>query len=176
MTGEYPAFIGNFRGGRSVPIDTIVIHTTEATFYSAVQWFAQDHKPFQKGPTSAHYVVGQQGQVARCVNDEDTAFHAGNFPVNLRSIGIECEGHADEQSTWTQPMFDALLDLCAVLVKKHRIPVDRSHIFGHCDVPDPFDPKLKGGVGHNVDPGPWFPWDRFIEALRIRTTTQGDVA
>jgi N-acetyl-anhydromuramyl-L-alanine amidase AmpD len=175
MIATYPAFVGNYRSGRSCPVDTIVIHTTEATFYSAVTWFSQDHKEFNRGPTSAHYVVGQKGQVARCVEDTDTAFHAGSFPMNLRSLGIECEGEAALKTTWANPLLDALLDLCSELTARHRIPVDRAHIIGHSEVPNPFEPGKFGGVGGNVDPGPFFPWERFMSALLARTN-QGGVA
>src|SRR5712692_4486776 len=40
---------------------------------------------------SAHYVVGQDGRVAQLVSEDDTAYHAGKYEVNLRSIGIEHE-------------------------------------------------------------------------------------
>src|SRR5438034_11541785 len=40
---------------------------------------------------SAHYVVGQDGRIAQLVSEDDTAYHAGRYEVNLRSIGIEHE-------------------------------------------------------------------------------------
>src|SRR2546430_17133244 len=40
---------------------------------------------------SAHYVVGQDGRIAQLVSEDDTAYHAGKYDVNQRSIGIEHE-------------------------------------------------------------------------------------
>lgn len=44
---------------------------------------------FTGAATSAHYVASA-GKVSCLVNVADTAYHAGNWNVNLRSIGIEC--------------------------------------------------------------------------------------
>jgi N-acetyl-anhydromuramyl-L-alanine amidase AmpD len=38
---------------------------------------------------SAHYVIGADGRIAQLVSEDDTAYHAGVFSVNQRSIGIE---------------------------------------------------------------------------------------
>ena len=42
--------------------------------------------------TSAHYGVGQDGQVHQYVKESDTAWHAGNWDANITSVGIEHEG------------------------------------------------------------------------------------
>lgn len=39
--------------------------------------------------TSAHYQVETDGTVGQLVHDRDTAYHAGSWTANLRSIGIE---------------------------------------------------------------------------------------
>lgn len=85
-----PAAAGNFMSGRSgQSIALIVDHWVGAgTLEQAVQHF--------KNPgtqVSAHYVVGTDGRIVQVVKDQDTAFHAGVWQTNLRSIGIEHECH-----------------------------------------------------------------------------------
>lgn len=75
-------------------IDTIVIHwwgwpAQSGSFDGTLRWFCD---PSSGAQTSAHYVV-EPGRVACIVDPDDTAWHAGNWPVNQRSIGIECSPH-----------------------------------------------------------------------------------
>jgi len=37
------------------------------------------------------FVIGHDGRIAQLVSEDDTAYHAGKFEGNLRSIGIEHE-------------------------------------------------------------------------------------
>ncbi|HET6702560.1 MAG TPA: peptidoglycan recognition family protein, partial [Gemmatimonadaceae bacterium] len=78
---------GNYTLGREGnAIDLIVDHWTVVMFEGAIRRF--------KDPTSrlsAHYVIGQDGRIAQLVSEDDTAYHAGRYEVNLRSIGIEHE-------------------------------------------------------------------------------------
>ena len=39
------------------------------------------------------------------------------------------------------------------LTERYGISVDRQHVMGHCDVPDPRNPKQFGGMHHHSDPG-----------------------
>ena len=58
---------------------------------------------FTRGPgsgTSAHYVVSG-GRITQICHDYDTAYHAGNWQINLRSIGIECRPEATEEDLRT---------------------------------------------------------------------------
>ena len=72
------------RGGSAVEL--IVDHWTVVMFEGAIRRF--------KDPASilsAHYVIGSDGRIAQLVSEDDTAYHAGVFSVNQRSIGIEHE-------------------------------------------------------------------------------------
>jgi hypothetical protein len=67
-------------------VDLIVDHWTVVMFEGAIRRF--------KDPTSrlsAHYLIGQDGRIAQLVSEDDAAYHAGKYAVNLRSIGIEHE-------------------------------------------------------------------------------------
>lgn len=78
----------NFTEGRQGnKISEIVIHhwgQDGQSFDGVVNWLCR-----KNGDSSAHYVV-EAGKVACIVNCWDTAWHAGNFNHNLKSIGIEC--------------------------------------------------------------------------------------
>ncbi|HEV8654267.1 MAG TPA: peptidoglycan recognition family protein [Candidatus Limnocylindria bacterium] len=77
----------NYTVGREgSTVELIVDHWTVVMFEGAIRRF--------KDPASrlsAHYVIGQDGRIAQLVSEDDTAYHAGSYPVNLRSIGIEHE-------------------------------------------------------------------------------------
>jgi N-acetyl-anhydromuramyl-L-alanine amidase AmpD len=67
-------------------MELIVDHWTVVMFEGAIRRF--------KDPASilsAHYVIGSDGRIAQLVSEDDTAYHAGVFSVNQRSIGIEHE-------------------------------------------------------------------------------------
>src|SRR5581483_8554984 len=55
-----------------------------------------------------------------------------------------------------------LAALTAWLCDRYGIPKDRSHIIGHDEVPDPYNPGQFGGSGHHQDPGPYFDWTTFM--------------
>jgi hypothetical protein len=65
-------------------------------------------------------------------------------------------------------------------VRRYRIPVDRRHIIGHDEVPDPFDPGTFGGSDHHTDPGAYWRWGYYLKlvrklafpnTLKVKTTT-----
>ena len=73
-------------GRDSHSVELIVDHWTVVMFEGAIRRF--------KDPASilsAHYVIGSDGRIAQLVSEDDTAYHAGVFSVNQRSIGIEHE-------------------------------------------------------------------------------------
>jgi hypothetical protein len=54
----------------------------------------------------------------------------------------------------------------AQLASKYAIPVDRAHIIGHDEVPDPNHPGLHGGADHHTDPGSCWNWDYYLSLVR----------
>src|SRR5882672_12216092 len=100
------------RGGNSVEL--IVDHWTVVMFEGAIRRF--------KDPTSilsAHYVVGQDGRIAQLVSEDDTAYHAGKYDVNLRSIGIEHE--AGPAMAPTDALYAASARLHAEIASNHGL-------------------------------------------------------
>ena len=53
---------------------------------------------WQTREASAHYQVESSGRIGQLVWDDDTAWHAGNFSANQKSIGIE---HANQGNSMT---------------------------------------------------------------------------
>jgi N-acetyl-anhydromuramyl-L-alanine amidase AmpD len=158
-----PAALGNYSRGRKHRIDTLVIHVMEGGFEPTGVWFATPD-----ARASAHYGVSVDGDVAQYVLDADTAWHAGNAEYNARSVGIELEGHCSDPDAFTPAMLDSLVELADGLCCQHGIVKDRVHIIGHNEVPDPRHPDQRGGAGHHFDPGQYFQWERFMEALTRR--------
>lgn len=40
--------------------------------------------------------------------------------------------------------------------------MDRTHVIGHSEVPDPNNPGLYGGEAHHSDPGPYWDWSTYM--------------
>lgn len=112
----------NYNIGRAEkPIDYIVIHHwghEGQSFSGVVCWLCR-----MNGDSSAHYVV-QGGRVECIVNPNDTAWHAGNWNYNLRTIGIEC------RPEMTDGDFDTTARLIANLWKLYG----KKPIIGHRDI------------------------------------------
>ncbi|MER7807078.1 N-acetylmuramoyl-L-alanine amidase [Streptomyces sp900116325] len=132
-------------------IDRVVIHVTQGSFRGAVRVFQDPGHG-----AAAHYVVRKDGHVTQMIRELDVAFHAGNKSYNERSVGIEHEGFVDRPKDFTAAMYEASARLSAAICGRYRIPVDRTHIIGHVEVP---------GTDH-TDPGPHWDWDRYIELVR----------
>jgi hypothetical protein len=95
-------------------VQLIVDHWTVVMFEGAIRRF--------KDPASrlsAHYVIKQDGRIAQLLNEDDTAYHAGNYAVNLRSIGIEHEaGPAMEP---TEALYAASAQLHIEIARRHAL-------------------------------------------------------
>ncbi len=102
---------------------------------------------------SSHYLISQNGQIFKLLDEKKRAWHAGiSFwdgftDLNSLSIGIELDfSPKDKNNTFSKKLINSLL----LLIKKLKIKYDiqDSNILGHSDIA-PFRKK---------DPGPRFPW------------------
>jgi len=146
----------------SSPITRIVIHTTEAPYAAAIRYFAH------AGPVaSADYVIrSSDGAITQMVRERDVAWHSGNRQYNATSIGIEHEAFVHDCSWYTTAMYKSSARLVAHLADKYGIPIDRAHIIGHYQVPDPYHLGGFGGFAHHADPGPCWNWRRYLRLIR----------
>jgi hypothetical protein len=156
-----PAHYGNYTDANRGPgmVEEIVLHVAQGSYPGTVSWF-QD----PAANASAHYVVSPKGRVAQCVRDEDIAWHAGWWPTNRRSIGIEHAGYIGNPRWFTDAMYHSSARLAASLARRLGIPVDREHIIGHNRVPG--CPGTGGGVRCHTDPGRYWDWDRYLRLIR----------
>lgn len=139
----------NWRAGRAWPHapDSITIHVTEGSAASVRSWFGANRP--NDNPSAAHYMVTVAGGVELFVDEDDTAYHAGQLvepshPVviaryaagkytpNSYAIGIEHEGDGLHELTDAQRR--ASVALIADICRRRGIPADRTHIFGHHEV------------------------------------------
>ena len=147
------------RGPRA--IDEIVVHVTEGKFWGSVSWLRN-----QRSHASSHYIVSRKGRIVQLVHDSDIAWHAGNWKVNVRSIGVEHEGYVDDAAGFTTKQYRASARLVAYIARRALMPIDRRHIIGHDEVPNPFDASKRGGSDAHTDPGSTWNWARYLRLVR----------
>ncbi len=119
---------------------------------------------------SSHYLITEDGQIARLVDEEKRAWHAGRShwrgidDVNSASIGIELvnPGHEYGYRPFPDAQMEALLPLMAGIVERHG--VTRGNIVGHSDIA----PTRK------LDPGELFDWER-LAAVRLALPRRADI-
>ena len=80
---------------------------------------------------SSHYIVGLNGEIIRCVPENEVAFHAGNRTMNRRSIGIE-NCHPDWDGKFNNNTYNSLIELCADLCRRHGLSIN--DIIRHHDI------------------------------------------
>lgn len=117
----------NYRAGRALPIDRIVIHWMVGTLASTDTVFQDKNRG-----TSAHYGI-ENGNVHQYVYERDTAFHAGVGTMNARSLGIEHSAAPGREAT--PETIETSARLIADLATRHSIPLDRQHVIKHSEVP-----------------------------------------
>jgi N-acetylmuramoyl-L-alanine amidase-like protein len=142
---------------QSQKISYIVIHDTEETYDNTIR-LVQD-------PTyvSWNYTIrSNDGHVAQHVKAKDVAWHAGNWYVNAKAIGIEHEGFGADGSWYTEAQYRNSAKLVRYLAQKYDIPLDRAHILGHDNVPGTVPSTV---AGMHWDPGPYWDWAHYFDLL-----------
>ena len=143
---------------KSQSIKYIVVHDTEGAWEGVLN-MVQD-------PTyvSWQYTLrSTDGHIAQHVKAKDVAWHAGNWYVNAKSIGLEHEGFLAAPDAWyTEAMYRSSARLVTYLAKKYGIPLDRQHILGHDTVPGTTTANIPG---MHTDPGPYWDWQHYFTLL-----------
>lgn len=154
--GEY----GNYDKAerpQSQQITHIVIHDTECS-YDAALGLVQD-------PTylAWHYTLrSSDGHIAQHILTKDVGWHAGNWYINAKSIGVEHEGYGAQGTWYTEAMYRTSAKLVRYLAEKYDIPLDRQHIIGHDNVPGTIPSTV---AGMHWDPGPYWDWSHYFDLL-----------
>lgn len=108
---------------------------------------------------SSHFLIRRQGEIIQFVSCAKRAWHAGQScwqgveRCNDFSIGVELEG--SDTIPFESIQYIQLVALTKALLKAYPI----THIVGHADIA----PTRK------TDPGPFFDWQRFHEAIQAFT-------
>ncbi len=141
------------------PVDTIVIHHTSnkpgyrLSYMNAVH-LLNIYAPYFVNPTdererslkgqpiwSGHFKDGKQvfyayhwfmrmdGTFERLLDDDKIVWHAGNWEINKRSIGICLDNDYEKQDPT-----DEILQKLAAHIKKHYPDIKAANIIGHCEV------------------------------------------
>jgi N-acetylmuramoyl-L-alanine amidase len=138
---------------RSLPVSMLVLHYTGMEgAEGAISWL---RNPVSK--VSAHYVVAEDGQVLRLVDESKRAWHAGRSwwrgvtDINSASVGIEIvnPGHEFGYRPFPEQQMDALIPLVSDIVRRHGIRP--AYVVGHSDI----------APARKQDPGELFDWERL---------------
>ena len=141
---------------RAQPVTMVVLHYTGmVTAAAALDWLTD---PVSK--VSAHWVVAEDGQAVRLVDEASRAWHAGKSwwrdttDINSASIGIEIvnPGHEFGYRPFPAPQMDAVEALVRAAVARHGIAP--SNVVGHSDI----------APARKEDPGELFDWPRLARA------------
>ena len=135
---------------RALPVSMIVLHYTGMP--DAEGALARLRSP--DAGVSAHYVVKEDGEVLRLVDEERRAWHAGKSywrgitDVNSASVGIEIvnPGHEFGYRPFPDEQIASVIPLVAEIKERHGI--GRGNIVGHSDI----------APARKEDPGELFPW------------------
>lgn len=142
----------------SQSIEYIVVHDTEATWDVTLK-LVQD-------PTYVSWqysLRSSDGHIAQHMPVKDVGWHAGNWFVNAKSVGLEHEGFLTAPDSWyTEAMYRTSARLVRYLAQRYDIPLDRQHVLGHDNVPGTVASTIRG---MHTDPGPYWDWAHYFRLL-----------
>jgi len=139
QSGQTPSIISmpaeqGFTPGRGKnQIQGIVLHSSDGTEKSDVRTL-RGNDP--QHTVSSHYYVTRDGRTYQFVNDQDTAWHAGETVDNSKygnsaTLGIEQE-HIDGKQDWPKAQVDTTAALVAKLRAKYNLGQDQ--IYAHSQI------------------------------------------
>jgi hypothetical protein len=161
-------------------VQLIVIHDTEGSAHGQSAEDGAAYDSVRTDGTSAHYFV-DNNSIVQCVLTADQA-HTARSQGNRRGIHYElCARASFTRAQWLSkdyglPMLQRAAKQAARDCKKWGIPVRKltpgqvadgvKGFCGHGDITKAFP----ADNGTHTDPGPNFPWDDFIDMVRVILT------
>jgi|TARA_R110002096_G_scaffold416576_3_gene619733 N-acetylmuramoyl-L-alanine amidase len=161
-------------------LNMIVIHATELTDMKEAREYGERVLYDNGTGASGHYYIDRDGTIEQYVPDNRIANHTSGW--NSRTLSIELvnlgrypnwyhSDHQKMQETYPPAQIDALILLVKEL--KSRYP-SIEFTQGHEDLdtrfmPSDNDPEIE--VARKMDPGPYFPWAQFLEAVDLKKET-----
>lgn len=158
----------------------IAIHNTSNT---ASDEGETSYATWRTDGTSAH-LYADHDSVTQSLDTDAVAGHSGSYAGNEHAIAVEITGANGKSREWwlTNVAWDKLGAALAAVIREHwpngSFQLRRASVaemranpkvrafYGHDDMR-----RAWGGTTH-TDPGPNFPWDRLISA--VRTALEGD--
>lgn len=133
-------------GEKQGNIQYIVIHWVGNAGSSAIanRNYFESLATSRKTYASSHYIIGLNGEIIRCIPNNEVAFHSGSYSMNRKSIGIE-NCHTDCNGKFNNNTYNSLVELCASLCKQYNITIN--NVIRHFDVTSKNCPKYY--VEHN---------------------------
>ncbi len=137
----------------SAGVDYVVLHYTGMRTAQE----ALDRLCDPGSEVSAHYMIDEDGEIFRLVDEEKRAWHAGRSfwrgerDLNSVSIGIEIvnPGHAFGYVPFPEEQVAAVKDLLRDIFARRKLPASR--LLGHSDI----------APARKIDPGELFPWEEL---------------
>ena len=120
-------------GEKQNKIENIVVHWVGNAESSAIanRNYFENLRNTHKTYASSHYVIGLNGEIIRCIPEDEVAFHSGSYSMNRKSIGIE-DCHPDWEGKFNENTYNSLVELCADICNRYGLTVD--NIIRHYDV------------------------------------------
>jgi len=119
------------RPGNKLPaIKDVFVHYTANPGTDAVQnkSYFEQLKDTKERAASAHFIIGYEGDIVLCVPLDEVAYAVKTR--NYDSVSIEC-CYINEDGSFTQETYDALIELLVWLLKEYDLDVD--NILRHYD-------------------------------------------
>ncbi|WP_343519339.1 N-acetylmuramoyl-L-alanine amidase [Sphingomonas sp.] len=143
---------------RALPVSILVLHYTGMK--TAEEAIARLRDPAAK--VSSHWLVAEDGQIVRLVDESKRAWHAGKSrwrgvtDINSASVGIEIAnpGHEFGYRPFPDEQIESVIRLTAAI--KDRYHITRGNVVGHSDI----------APARKQDPGELFPWGKLAR-LRL---------
>lgn len=116
---NYVNITQNHKTPRDHKIDTITIHcfVGQVTAKQGCDVFATTDRD-----ASCNYVVGKDGDIGLCVEEEYRSWCSSNKENDMRAICIECASDKTEPYSITDKCMSSLIKLCADICKRNGIP------------------------------------------------------
>lgn len=138
---------------RKMPVEMVVLHCSAFPLEKCLEIW----NGYQVSP---HYVIDEQGELFKLVDEKYRAYHAGKGywygregDMNEGSIGIELINMSLGQTSdsYTKAQLNTLISLLQNLIKKYNIKPQ--NIVGHSDI----------APSRKADPGLAFPWEKLAQ-------------
>ena len=118
-------------GEEQESIDNIIVHWVGNANTSAVanRNYFNNLQYTHERQASAHYIVGLDGEIIRCIPDDEVAFHVDRY-TNRHSIGIE-NCHPDWGGKFNENTYNSLVELVVSLCNQYGL--NQNNILRHYD-------------------------------------------